>query len=407
MSRAAKRIQGDYNGEGPSLFMLSMITGLLTILTLGIYRFWAKSRIRRYIWSATAPNGDAMEYTGTGTEKLIGFLIALVFLAVYLGIIQVLLSFGGFAVWDTLGLDPESTQAQIAQGVGGLVSFAALTPLILFAQYRGRRYMMSRTRWRGLRFGMDQGAVGYALRGVLYGALSVVSLGLLIPLMTFKLEKYMTDRTWYGDAQFEQEGSWTELYRSAIHVILPILAFVAIGALVAVTGDNGYGLLSIIAGIWLLVGIIYYRVDSFRRMARNKIVDDVMTFEADAATGNVVTTLIKGGIASFVLLVVASLPIVIITMGLEFDAVMNDPSSFELTPVWFAGIIMIVVMYFVLLLLSNAFRLVFISQPILAHFVETTTLLNGTHLDEVAQRANDQMPDAEGFADALDIGGAF
>lgn len=411
MSRAANRIAGVYNGEKGSLFMLSVITGILTVLTLGIYRFWAKSRVRRYIWSTTTPNGDAMEYTGTGTEKLIGFLIALVILAVYLGTIQVLLSFGGFAVWDTMGLDPASDEAQALQALSGFISLAAMTPLFLFAQYRGRRYMMSRTRWRGMRFGMDKGAIGYALRGVFYGLLSIVSLGALIPLMTFKLEKYITDRTWYGDAQFEQEGSWTELYRSTIHILLPLVAMVAVGGLVAVTGDDGYALLGVLAMIWLGVGVVFYRVDSFRRMARNKVVDDVMTFESDAATGNVLKTLIVGSILSAVLLFIASLPIVIIFMGLGVGSIMNgeilDPSALEFSPVWYIAGFMIVLMYFVLILLSNAFRLIFISQPILAHFVETTTLLNGSHLDTVAQRVGDTMPDAEGFADALDVGGAF
>jgi len=411
MSRAANRIAGVYNGEKGSLFMLSVITGILTVLTLGIYRFWAKSRVRRYIWSTITPNGDAMEYTGTGTEKLIGFLIALVILAVYLGTIQVLLSFGGFAVWDTMGLDPASDEAQALQALSGFISLAAMTPLFLFAQYRGRRYMMSRTRWRGMRFGMDKGAIGYALRGVFYGLLSIVSLGALIPLMTFKLEKYITDRTWYGDAQFEQEGSWTELYRSTIHILLPLVAMVAVGGLVAVTGDDGYALLGVLAMIWLGVGVVFYRVDSFRRMASNKVVDDVMTFESDAATGNVLKTLIVGSILSAVLLFIASLPIVIIFMGLGVGSIMNgeilDPSALEFSPVWYIAGFMIVLMYFVLILLSNAFRLIFISQPILAHFVETTTLLNGSHLDTVAQRVGDTMPDAEGFADALDVGGAF
>ena len=43
-------VHGDYTGDGKALFFLALRTGLLTFFTLGIYRFWAKTRIRRFIW---------------------------------------------------------------------------------------------------------------------------------------------------------------------------------------------------------------------------------------------------------------------------------------------------------------------------------------------------------------------
>ena len=48
------------------------------------------------------PGGDAFEYTGTGLEKFLGFLIALVILAFYLGILQVVLTFVGFNLLGVL-----------------------------------------------------------------------------------------------------------------------------------------------------------------------------------------------------------------------------------------------------------------------------------------------------------------
>ena len=55
-----------YSGQAAPLFKLSFITGLLTVITFGIYRFWAKTRTRKYIWSSVSIEGDAFEYTGTG-----------------------------------------------------------------------------------------------------------------------------------------------------------------------------------------------------------------------------------------------------------------------------------------------------------------------------------------------------
>ena len=49
------------------------------------------------------PGGDAFECTGTGLEKFLGFLIALVILAFYLGILQVVLTFVGFNLLGGVG----------------------------------------------------------------------------------------------------------------------------------------------------------------------------------------------------------------------------------------------------------------------------------------------------------------
>ncbi|WP_163317442.1 DUF898 family protein, partial [Enterobacter hormaechei] len=54
--------------------------------TVGFYRFWLTTDIRRHLWSNTLIDGDGAEYTGRGKELLIGFLVALAILVpVYLG----------------------------------------------------------------------------------------------------------------------------------------------------------------------------------------------------------------------------------------------------------------------------------------------------------------------------------
>ena len=82
IASATRREHLRHHGEVFDLFGIYMVNLLLTIVTLGIYRFWAKTRIRRYLWSHTEFLGDRFEYTGTGKELLIGFLIVFTFLAV-------------------------------------------------------------------------------------------------------------------------------------------------------------------------------------------------------------------------------------------------------------------------------------------------------------------------------------
>ena len=48
---------------------------LLTIVTLGVYRFWATARERRYLWSRSRFVDERLEWAGTGLELFIGFVI--------------------------------------------------------------------------------------------------------------------------------------------------------------------------------------------------------------------------------------------------------------------------------------------------------------------------------------------
>ena len=104
------QINGQYRGTRGELFPLAISVALLTFVTLGIYRFWGKTRIRKYIWSSTVGDGDAFEYTGTGLEKFLGFLVAIVALAIYLGVVQMLLFFLGLSY----SVDLETPQGILA-----------------------------------------------------------------------------------------------------------------------------------------------------------------------------------------------------------------------------------------------------------------------------------------------------
>ncbi len=185
-----------YRGEAGSLFGMAFGSALMTLLTLGIYRFWMKTKLRRYYWASIQPGGIPLEYTGTGMEKLLGFLIAVVILAVYLGIFNLAVSFIGLAVFqgNPLALN---------------LTVLAAIPLIYYARYRSRGYILSRTRWRGLRFGLEPDAWKYTLNAIGHTLLTIVTLGVLFPRQRFKMEKFVTDRTWYGNLQMRQNGKWT------------------------------------------------------------------------------------------------------------------------------------------------------------------------------------------------------
>ena len=392
------RLQGKYHGTAKPLFMLYVKTALLTLFTLGIYRFWGKTRIRKYIWSGVSLDGDSFEYTGTGLEKFLGFLVAIVILAVYLGIVQMILFFLGFNI-----LQQPETELQILTQVGAIYLTAiAVVPLLLFAQYRARRYKMGRTRWRGLRFGMENGAWGYVGRALLYYFLAVISLGILTPLLSFRLEKYMAERTWYGDARFEQLGNWQGLFPGFKHVLIGlgiVFGCTILGAILAPAGL----ILSVIGGfvgyIWFLIGFVYYRVYAFNYLTSHKLLDGRVAVLSEAKTSEIVKIVIIGW------LVIGFLASVI--LGAIGAVVYSQVEALMLGEgVW--AVAVSVFMYVVALLVMGGLVMVMITQPIIEHIVGGIELDDeDNHLDQIRQRAADLGADAEGFADALDVGGAI
>ena len=401
-------LDGAFLTEKSKLFWLAFWTGFLTVLTLGIYRFWARTRLRRYIWSAIDAGGDSFEYTGTGLEKFLGFLIALVVLAVYLGLLQVGLSFIGFNLWGAVTLEPSGPRDVLIQLGVTYVTGLAVLPLIFYAQYRSRRYMLSRTRWRGLRFGLDAAALGYVWRALLYFALSLVTFGLLIPLATFRLEKYMTDRMWYGDAGFEQQGQWWRLYPAMKHLLIALGVLVLGGAVGIFGSTRGLGAVIIIAGsIWFLCGLVYYQVESFKYLTAHKLLDGTVRFTSNAYSQRVIGIFVLG-----IILIAILTFVLVLLFGIVFasgGSVLNGGGAGIRL---FAGAGVAVTLaavlgYIAFLVLIGALLTVFISAPILGHYVDTLRVENAQLLEQINQRAGDRMADADGFADALDIGGAF
>jgi uncharacterized membrane protein YjgN (DUF898 family) len=113
-------------GDGKAFWRLLLRGAVLLAVTLGIYRFWLATDVRRFLWSHTEVAGDHLEYNGTATELLIGFLIAIAIL------VPINLIFFGALSMGTAG--------EFASVLG----FPLLFVLGQFAVYRARRYRQTR-----------------------------------------------------------------------------------------------------------------------------------------------------------------------------------------------------------------------------------------------------------------------
>ena len=82
-----------------------------------------------------------------------------------------------------------------------------------FAIYRARRYRLTRTVWRGVRFWMDGSGWAYAGRAALWGLLMIVTLGLILPWREAALERYKMRHCHYGDLQGGFAGTGWEFFK--------------------------------------------------------------------------------------------------------------------------------------------------------------------------------------------------
>ena len=141
----------------------------LTIVTLGIYRFWAKARERRYLWANTRLLDGELEWSGTGSEMLIGFLFALpVFVPIIIAV--------GVGVPVAAAKLPWHWIAAVA-----VAAYAIFYFFVSFARYRALRYRLGRTWWHGIRGGGSQSGLHYAAKALGWYGAAALSVGILFP----------------------------------------------------------------------------------------------------------------------------------------------------------------------------------------------------------------------------------
>lgn len=388
---AATDLDTEFVGRRRALFGLALRTTLLTIVTLGIYRFWMKTRLRRWYWSAVRPGGLPLEYAGEPLEKLLGFLIAVVVMAFYIGIVNLLLMFVSFSLLNSAA-------------AAYIVSFLGVLPIVFFARYRARRYIVARTRWRGIRFGVEKGAWGYAWRCILHWIVTILSLGLLLPRQTFYLEKYRADRTRYGSASFEQGGTWRGMYGAMTHQLIGVIG-TAVFALVGLTGAAPEALYGLVVSLpWILYGWVSYKVETFRYLSNHKALG-VVGFDANPRTRRVLWIYLRGWfVIGLVVAVLGGAVMVFALLALDPTALSEDVTASG--PSWLYFLIA-APLYFALFTFYGVLTQIMLTLPLTAHYAETLTILNGDKITGVAQRDRDDFAEAEGFADALDVGAAF
>lgn len=271
----ASSVKVEFSGHRGDYFHLVRNGAALEVMTVGFYRFWLATDIRRHLWSHTSVDGDAPEYTGRGRELLIGFLFALAILVpIYLVYFIV------------------TIEAERARAYASLPLFLFFYLFGQFAVYRARRYRLTRTVWRGVRFWMDGSGWAYAMRAAGWGLLAAITLGAALPWREAALERYKMRHCHYGDLQGSFEGTGSQLFRRGWKLWLAALSPFLLGLVLGIANAGhkapaAGGFVGLVTLIWLIAMPFIY--GAFRAIEWRWWISGIrfgeVSFESDLSPG--------------------------------------------------------------------------------------------------------------------------
>lgn len=215
----AFRFRGTWQDYAPIAFT----NLLLTIVTLGIYSFWGRARTRRYLWSRTIFIDDRLEWTGTGLELFVGYILAFLFFVLPFGIINLVLQ----------GVLMRGHQGAAALLVGVLYLIALF--LIGVARFRALRYRLSRTLWHGIRGGSDRQGVAYGWSWFWRSLVATLTAYLMMPWSMARLWNERWNTMSFGSLHFRSDARWQPVFgRFMLFYLAPVVLFFAILAMIAI-----------------------------------------------------------------------------------------------------------------------------------------------------------------------------
>jgi uncharacterized membrane protein YjgN (DUF898 family) len=380
-----------FTGASGDFFGLLARGAALLVPTAGFYRFWLITDIRRHLWGHMRIGRESLEYTGTGRELLIGFMIALAVLAPI------------YVAYFVLGLAAERTQA-----FASLPLFLILYVFGQYAVYRARRYRATRTIFRGVRFWMTGSAWRYAGKTFLWDLATLLSLGLALPWRMAALERYKMQNTRFGDLPGDFVGTGGTLFRRGIALWALTLGLIVLAGVIAIFVGAAarfavlIGLLcvlSIAAPIayvlfrgtlirWLIEGVRFGPVGLESRLRRDTVFGCYLKWIAATTAYGVI---LAGGIGGFLAARIGG-----------WEKLQASLSGNWMAYAFDVGAVLFV--YLVFLLGLGVLKRYFLDRGLWVAVAASTTVISLSAADHVVAAGEAAGSLGEGLADALDVG---
>ncbi|AMA48137.1 YjgN family protein [Flavobacterium covae] len=186
--KQAKNYNVDFCGKGETYFGILILNWVLNAVTLGFYHPWAKEKRLKYLYSETTLDGSPFEFHGTGKEMFKGYITSI---AVFLGLAVIfgLIYYAGF------------------ESIAFLFLVGVILVIVPFAIHGSYRYRMSRTSWRGIRFGYRGNRKELMVNFLKWFGLTAITFGIYGSWFTINLRKYTLQNIRLGNIKMEYEGN--------------------------------------------------------------------------------------------------------------------------------------------------------------------------------------------------------
>ncbi|MCH9808922.1 MAG: DUF898 domain-containing protein [Alphaproteobacteria bacterium] len=398
---------------------LSITNFIFRILTLGIYDFWARTEVRKRLWSSVRLHGEPLVYTGTGKELFLGFLIVFGLILLPMLIITTSLM---------IALGPDTAAAGAVQ----LVLYVVIFFLFGIAVYRAQRYRLLRTTWRGIRGSMEGSSMTYAITYFLTMLLIPFTAGWIIPWRSTKLQSIITNDARFGDRPFSFKGGSGPLYGPFAvlwfgAMIISGIAFSAIGLIVTymqqaygadarsidgqwnpeVAGVVGVTSMLIVAIAYLLYLLLsaWYRSRTINHFAQCTHFENANFNGRVTGAGllwiDLTNLLIQIVGALFVILCVVA---IFLMLSIIFAGIIGFPTDAALNPQHAAVFTSVAAPIFLLIVaLSFTFLLPVTQARSMGYLINHLDLEGTIPLDQIAQSAAADVNVGEGLAQAFDV----
>ncbi len=196
-----------FHGSGGTLLGIHVVNVLRMLVTLGVYYFWAKTRVRRYLFSETAFEGERLAYHGTAKELLLGFVKAFVVFLLPVIALRIV------SEWPTANANIKWAATSLA---GALLYFV----FIPVATVGSRRYRLSRTSWRGIRFSFRGRARSFIVIFIKGHFLTWLTFGLYSPIYLTRRQAFLVSNSYFGNERFDFDGRGRELLGAFVLAVL-------------------------------------------------------------------------------------------------------------------------------------------------------------------------------------------
>lgn len=229
-------------GRGRTLFGIFIVNTFFALLTLGLYSFWGRVRIRRFLSSQTSFAKTRFSYHGTAQELLKGWSKAFV----VFGLPYAFLSFVPFI------------SDQIPAWIPNVLAGTLVLCFIPIAVVGSHRYRLSRTSLGTIRFSF-RGRVSEYMKIWFMGImLTALTAGIYYPFFENAKRKFLVAHSYFGNRHFTYDGTGgglLQIYAKALGLTLLILA----------------GVIGISTGTEVLLNMTRWPHDHWQDMVLNSI----------------------------------------------------------------------------------------------------------------------------------------